>query len=1033
MPPLDLCHSTGVPLQPPAVGSMGTPQNFGPPMSAQFRHMIPPQQGQSFMTASSQQFPPVGQGMVPNQPVQYSQPMQQLPPRPGLPGAPLSSQAMPMSYIQPNRPITSGPPQSHAGAPFANHTSGVGGMGVPFSSSYTFQPASHMPGPAVPVAGQHWSGSQGSTPFAPAQQAADQSSISAPNAPAANPPDASQSLSSDWQEHATSDGRRYYYNKKTKQSSWEKPVELMTPLERADASTVWKEFTTPEGKKYYYNKVTKESKWTIPEELKLAREQAEKAGSQGAQSDAGMTFQAGDLTSEEAASASAVSASSSGSFSVSAAITSTPLGFASAVNPPAVANAASSLAVSLGNSAAPTNAAVMHSPAATGPAFPPGISGDAGASPAINANSGSMSAPEGLQSQEISTSMDGASAQDLEEARKGMAAAGKVNVSESEDKTVDDEPLVFANKQEAKNAFKSLLESANVQSDWTWDQAMRLIVNDKRYGALKTLGERKQAFNEYLGQRKKQEAEERRIRQKKAKEEFTKMLEESKELTSSVKWSKAITMFEDDERFKAVEKPKDRQELFENYLVELQKKEKDKAEEEYRQNREEYWKFLEACDFIEVNSLWRKVQDRLEDDERCSRLEKIDRLEIFQDYIRYLEKEEEEHKKIQKEQLRRAERKNRDEFRMMMEADMAAGVLTAKTSWREFCAKVKESSPYLAVARNTSGSTPKDLFEDVVDELENQYHDDKSRIKDAMKSCKINMTSTWTFEEFKESILPELGSLPISDINMKLVFEEQLERAREKEEKEAKKRQRLVDDFTDLLHSFKEINASSTWEDCKALFEDSEEYREIGEESLAKETFEDYVVHLQEKAKEKERKREEEKARKEKEREEKEKRKDKERKEKERDRDREKRKERSKKEESDDEMMDATDSHGYKDDNRKVKEKEKDRDRKHRRRHHDVPDDVSSEREDDRERRHRKRHHDTTDDVSSDKDDKEEHKKSRRHGGDRKKSRKHEHSPDSDGESRHKKHKKDHRDGSRRNGAHEELEDGELGEDGEIQ
>ena len=31
-------------------------------------------------------------------------------------------------------------------------------------------------------------------------------------------------------------------------------------------------------------------------------------------------------------------------------------------------------------------------------------------------------------------------------------------------------------------------------------------------------------------------------------------------------------MFEDDERFKAVEKPKDRQELFENYLVELQKK-----------------------------------------------------------------------------------------------------------------------------------------------------------------------------------------------------------------------------------------------------------------------------------------------------------------------------------------------------------------------------------------------------------------------------------------------------------------------------
>lgn len=45
----------------------------------------------------------------------------------------------------------------------------------------------------------------------------------------------------------------------------------------------------------------------------------------------------------------------------------------------------------------------------------------------------------------------------------------------------------------------------------------------------------------------------------------------------------------------------------------------------------------------------------------------------------------------------------------------------------------------------------------------------------------------------------------------------------------------------------------------------------------------------------------------------------------------------------------------------------------------------------------------------------------------------HAHSPESDSESRHRRHKREHRDGSRRNGGHEELEDGELGEDGEIQ
>lgn len=38
---------------------------------------------------------------------------------------------------------------------------------------------------------------------------------------------------------------------------------------------------------------------------------------------------------------------------------------------------------------------------------------------------------------------------------------------------------------------------------------------------------------------------------------------------------------------------------------------------------------------------------------------------------------------------------------------------------------------------------------------------------------------------------------------MKLIYEELLERAKEKEEKEAKKRQHLADEFTKLLYTFK--------------------------------------------------------------------------------------------------------------------------------------------------------------------------------------------------------------------------------------
>lgn len=43
---------------------------------------------------------------------------------------------------------------------------------------------------------------------------------------------------------------------------------------------------------------------------------------------------------------------------------------------------------------------------------------------------------------------------------------------------------------------------------------------------------------------------------------------------------------------------------------------------------------------------------------------------------------------------------------------------------------------------------------------------------------------------------------------VKLVYEELLDRAKEKEEKEAKKRQRLADEFTKLLYTFKVSNDS---------------------------------------------------------------------------------------------------------------------------------------------------------------------------------------------------------------------------------
>ncbi|KAI8550116.1 hypothetical protein RHMOL_Rhmol06G0079300 [Rhododendron molle] len=451
----------------------------------QFR--MPTQQGQPFMPTSSapQQFLPLGQGISspnvgipPNQsqPLQYSQPMQQLPPRPPLQ----------MQYIQTSMPITSStPPPQPAAPPLNSQISGLGGPGVPFSSSYTFAPSSfgqaqhnvsapsqfqpsQMHAQFVPIGGQPWmsTGGQGGPVVTPVQQIGQQSSDTAVTVPAVNVPSGAQQSCSDWQEYKAEGERRYYYNKKTRQSSWEKPLELMTPIERADASTVWKEFTTADGrKKYYYNKVTKQSKWQIPEELKVAREQAEKEANQGTQSEISTTINSTaniNVSSAEQSSAAVTSVYS---------ISSSPVPVISDV----IVNGAStgSSALPVAPSAA-TSADGVSSPGVNVTPSPSAASGSTGAA-LVSTGTTPMTSLENPSSGDPSNPLSGASMQDIEEAKKGMAVAGKINVTPLEEKPVEDELLVYATKQEARNAFKALLESANVESNWTWEQVILVM------------------------------------------------------------------------------------------------------------------------------------------------------------------------------------------------------------------------------------------------------------------------------------------------------------------------------------------------------------------------------------------------------------------------------------------------------------------------------------------------------------------------------------------------------------------------------
>jgi len=79
-----------------------------------------------------------------------------------------------------------------------------------------------------------------------------------------------------WRQHATADGKMYYVNVKTKEVTYNKPVddgfsyedpdELAPPppVDDIPLPSGWKEASAPDGRTYYFNSSTKQTTWTKP-------------------------------------------------------------------------------------------------------------------------------------------------------------------------------------------------------------------------------------------------------------------------------------------------------------------------------------------------------------------------------------------------------------------------------------------------------------------------------------------------------------------------------------------------------------------------------------------------------------------------------------------------------------------------------------------------------------------------------------------------------------------------------------------------
>mmetsp|Transcript_14042 Transcript_14042/g.38365 ORF Transcript_14042/g.38365 Transcript_14042/m.38365 type:complete len:585 (+) Transcript_14042:160-1914(+) len=493
-----------------------------------------------------------------------------------------------------------------------------------------------------------------------------------------------------WTEHQHGDGRRYYYNRITKASSWDKPDCLKTKEERMN-TTSWKEYKTADGRDYFYNTVTKQSVWEMPIELKRLR---------------------------------------------------------------------------------------------------------------------------------------GSAKEDSEEEEE--------NAEEEEEKEVPE----YATQEDRRNAFKELLEEKGVKTTMKWEEALKLIQDDRRMNALNTAGERKQVFAEYITQTKKREKEEEREKRKRAKDEFIDAVKAWPDLKPDSRYKDVAEVFFEKEWFKLIDED-ERDELFQDFMDEHEKRMKEDRRKTRKEYVEKVKKIYEENSEISTLSRWRDVQDCLRDNETFRWLSKLEALTSWEEWLSETEKKEIED--LTKAKYRQ-ERLARDNFRDLLVDLRKEGKLKMSTAWREVAQIVQSDKQYLAMI-GLPGSAPHDIFDDFLEELAEKYKEDSKKLKKWAKAKGVVVTSSSTLSWFCDQLKDEEGYALIAQDNITQLFDSLVAKAKEQDEDAEKSAKRNRKKFVELLQRTRDVTANTTYESATKLLGNNPAWDAV-DEHTRRQCFDIFVDQL---------------------------------------------------------------------------------------------------------------------------------------------------------------------------------------------
>lgn len=161
-------------------------------------------------------------------------------------------------------------------------------------------------------------------------------------------------------------------------------------------------------------------------------------------------------------------------------------------------------------------------------------------------------------------------------------------------------------------------------------------------------------------------------------------------------------------------------------------------------------------------------------------MDKEDALIVFQDHIRLAEELYVKEKQMEEKRQRRHERKVREAFMDFLKELHSKGIIMSISTWSALYPTISADSRF-EMTLNQGGSTALDLFKFYVEELKNQYYEDRRIIKEILKDANITVTCSTSFDQVQQCVKNDSRSKNVDSGNMKLCYNSLFDKAQNKE------------------------------------------------------------------------------------------------------------------------------------------------------------------------------------------------------------------------------------------------------------